>query len=203
MVFQGAELASRVDEILYKYKLLLRKKGMMSVRGLRTWFRHVSGNLPPIKHVSDLVGHSLTLPYPPCSLQIDEDKSKRIEQIELEQALNREGIFPSRDEMQALMAWFDTNGDGGINLDEFITGLADKLEELRAVFEKIRNKLMLISDRDGKLSAFEMQQAILKLGIAVDKKLMEAVHKDFDNDGDGQVDYREFARFVCDYGGGL
>lgn len=41
------------------------------------------------------------------------------------------GIFPKKVELQALMKYYDVNGDGQISYDEFLNGLKDDLSERR------------------------------------------------------------------------
>jgi Ca2+-binding EF-hand superfamily protein len=50
---------------------------------------------------------------------------------EFEQALAAFGIFPKKVELQALMKYYDINGDGQISYDEFLNGLKDDLSERR------------------------------------------------------------------------
>lgn len=61
---------------------------------------------------------------------------------EFEQALAAFGIFPKKVELQALMKYYDVNGDGHISYEEFLNGLKDELSErrlnmVRKAFERL------------------------------------------------------------------
>jgi len=64
---------------------------------------------------------------------------------EFEQALAAFGIFPKKVELQALMRFYDVDGDGNISYDEFISGLRDELTPRRMVMV---NKAFQMMDTD-------------------------------------------------------
>ena len=55
-------------------------------------------------------------------------------------------IFPSKVELQALMKYYDTDGDGNISYEEFISGLRDDLTEKR---QEYVDRAFGIMDKDG------------------------------------------------------
>lgn len=65
---------------------------------------------------------------------------------EFEQALGAFGLFPKKVELQALMKFYDVNGDGNVSYDEFLSGLRDALNQRR---QDMVNKCFTIMDRDG------------------------------------------------------
>lgn len=84
----------------------------------------------------------------------------------------------------------DSNGDGLIDFDEFMGVVYDRKGEddsLRDAF------LIFDSDKNGKISAKELQKVLLSLGCEScsldDCKLMI---RGVDRDGDGFVDFEEF-----------
>lgn len=85
-----------------KFKLCIQQKGGNGVRSLRRIFNHMDFN-----------------------------GSKSLDAQEFEQALAAYGLFPKKVELQALMKYYDINGDGSISFDEFLNGLKDELSERR------------------------------------------------------------------------
>ena len=77
---------------------------------------------------------------------MDFDGSKNLDPQEFEQALAAFGIFPKKVELQALLKWYDINGDGKIGYEEFLSGLKEDLTERRLVMVK---KAFSRLDRDG------------------------------------------------------
>lgn len=55
-------------------------------------------------------------------------------------------LFPKKVELQALMKYYDIDGDGNISYEEFIRGLRDELTERR---RKMVEKAFNMLDRDG------------------------------------------------------
>ena len=56
------------------------------------------------------------------------------------------GIFPKKVELQALMKFYDVDGDGNISYEEFLSGLREDLSERRV---RIVQKAFAMLDRDG------------------------------------------------------
>ena len=56
------------------------------------------------------------------------------------------GIFPKKVELQALMKFYDVNGDGNISYNEFLSGLKDELSPRRLNMVK---KAFAMLDTDG------------------------------------------------------
>ena len=48
---------------------------------------------------------------------------------EFGEALALYGVFPSKVELQALMKYYDVDGDGNISYEEFLSGLRDDLPD--------------------------------------------------------------------------
>ncbi len=106
-----------VRELNLKFKLAIQQKGGVGVRSLKRIFN-----------------------------QMDFNGNKRLDSSEFEQALAAFGIFPKKVELQALMKYYDVDGDGSISYDEFLSGLKDELSERRVNMVK---KAFQILDKDG------------------------------------------------------
>jgi len=78
--------------------------------------------------------------------RMDYSGNNKLDPTEFEQALAAFGLFPKKVELQALIKYYDVDGDGQVSYDEFIRGLRDELTERRlAMVLKAFNML----DRDG------------------------------------------------------
>lgn len=106
-----------VRELNLKFKLAVQQKGGVGIRSLRRIFR-----------------------------QMDFNGNKKLDAGEFEQALAAFGLFPKKVEIQALMKFYDVDGDGNISYDEFLSGLRDELSERRLNMVK---KAFVMMDKDG------------------------------------------------------
>lgn len=91
-----------VRELNLKFKLAVQQKGGVGIRSLK---------------------HIFT--------RMDFNGSKALDAGEFEQALAAFGLFPKKVELQALMKYYDINGDGKISFEEFLSGLRDDLNPRR------------------------------------------------------------------------
>lgn len=117
MAFYGVALDNAVDEINFKIRLVLKKKG---INGLRT--------LAKTFHDYDFNGNN------------------RLEFKEFKAALESMGIFTSIVELQALMAYYDTNKDGGISYGEFLQGIREPMSERR---QALVQQIFAMLDKNG------------------------------------------------------
>ena len=76
---------------------------------------------------------------------MDFNGNKKLDASEFEQALAAFGIFPKKVEIQALMKFYDVDGDGNISYDEFLSGLREELSERRVNMVK---KAFMMLDKD-------------------------------------------------------
>ena len=87
---------------------------------------------------------------------MDNNGNKKLDQEEFTEALATFGIFPKVIEIQALMKYYDVDGDGNITYEEFIRGLRDPLTERRknmvekafALIDRSNNGAISVEDID-------------------------------------------------------
>lgn len=78
--------------------------------------------------------------------RMDNNGNKKLDQAEFTEALASYGLFPKVVEIQALMKYYDVDGDGNITYEEFIRGLRDPLSGRR---QAMVDKAFAMIDRNG------------------------------------------------------
>ena len=100
------------------------------------------------------------------------------------------------EELRAMIAEVDGDGSGTIEFPEFLALMAFRLmlndneDEILEAF-KIFDK-----DGNGKLSADELKLVLTSLGEKLSPQECDEIIRLADQDGDGQVAYREFVKFL-------
>ncbi|CDW86450.1 ef hand family protein [Stylonychia lemnae] len=116
MAFYGVGLDVKVRELNLNFKLNIQQKGGVGLRTLKRIFQ-----------------------------RMDYNGNKKLDASEFEQALAAFGLFPKKVELQALMKYYDIDGDGNISYEEFIRGLRDELTQRR---KNMVQKAFNMLDRD-------------------------------------------------------
>ena len=113
----GVGLNIEVNRINTEFKMKIAKMGGLGIRSIGRIFR-----------------------------RMDHNGNKKLDIGEFEEALATFGLFPKKVDLQALMKFYDIDGDGNITYEEFIRGLRNPLSERRAKIVKAAFALM---DKDG------------------------------------------------------
>lgn len=133
----------------------------------------------------------------------DRNGDGRITKNELNDSLEKMGIFIPGDELCQLIDKVDVNGDGCVDIDEFgalyqtIMDERDEEEDMKEAFN------VFDQNGDGFITVDELKSVLASLGLkqgkgAEDCKMMIMR---VDEDGDGRVDFTEFKQMMR--GGGL
>jgi len=112
------------------------------------------------------------------------------------------GMFPTDDEVEDLLQHMDTDGEGGIELDEFLAHMADQIELRKKVDpEHDFKEAFQVFDKDGNghVDSDELRRVLVECGRM---KLTEEEADEFiglvDADGDGMLDYSEFVQLFTE-----
>lgn len=138
---------------------------------------------------------------------MDFNGNKKLDSGEFEQALAAFGIFPKKVELQALMKFYDVDGDGNISYEEFLSGLREELTERRVNMVK---KAFAILDTDGSgviqtkdidgIYDVSMNPEFLE-GKKTKNEILAEFLNNFDGargNNDGQVTWNEFYDYYSD-----
>ncbi len=138
---------------------------------------------------------------------MDFNGNKKLDMDEFKEALNYYGIFPSVVDLQALMKYYDVDGDGNITYEEFLRGLRDELTESR---KALVEKAFTIMDKDGSgVIQVDDIREIYDVSFNEDflegTKTKEEVLEDFldgfdglNGDNDGKVTHQEWMDYYTD-----
>lgn len=116
MAFYGVGLDIKIKELNMQFKMHLQRRGGIGLRSLSRLFK-----------------------------RFDFNGNRKLDIMEFEEALGQFGIFPSKVELQVLMKYYDTDGDGNIGYEEFLRGLKDELTDRQ---QNMVNKAWEIMDKD-------------------------------------------------------
>ena len=109
--------SANVLEILDKVKAALRRRGSKTIAGLGRTFRALDSY----------------------------DGNRKVDAQEFNVGLRENGVDLTQDESDTLLSFFDKDGDGCVNFDEFLVGIRGQLNERR---EAIVMKAFLKFDKD-------------------------------------------------------
>eukprot|EP00743_Colponemidia_sp_Colp-15_P003721 GILK01004015.1.p1 GENE.GILK01004015.1~~GILK01004015.1.p1 ORF type:complete len:315 (-),score=65.57 GILK01004015.1:53-943(-) len=177
MALFGADLRCTVRETLCKIQLALSRKGVNGIRGLQRTFR-----------------------------DMDVNGNRVLDPKEFERGLAQLGIVLKPVELQALLKWYDLDGDGNISFEEFSRSLRQPLTDRRiGIVQKAFRMLDRagrgfvtaddIADRYNTLQNFEVQQ-----GKVTKQQALQKFLNNFEGGGDrdGRVTESEFLDYYTD-----
>jgi calmodulin len=125
-------------------------------------------------------------------LEFDRNSDGFISKEELHSVMSSFGYVVTSQELNAMVALVDADGNDLIDFHEFST-LMEGYLTVQDVDEEMRNMFALIDlDSDGFLTAKEIRSMMKKLGEKPRKKDIRKMMKEADKNGDGVISYDEF-----------
>ncbi|EYC14046.1 hypothetical protein Y032_0042g679 [Ancylostoma ceylanicum] len=128
--------------------------------------------------------------------EFDKNGDGKITKEELELALVQLGEKPSNSKIDAIISQADTDGNGCIEIDEFLQVLRQQLlnpreeRELREVFG------VFDKDDDGFISVDDLMTVMHSLGETLSGDAARQMIKEGDVDGDGMISFHEFIALI-------
>ncbi|THU56291.1 hypothetical protein C4D60_Mb11t15730 [Musa balbisiana] len=129
----------------------------------------------------------------------DRNKDGSLTQLELGSLLRAIGLKPSNDQLESLIHRADTNSNGLVEFSEFVSLVSPELIAAKSPYtEEQLRRLFKMFDRDGNgyITAAELAHSMAKLGHALTASELTGMIKEADTDGDGRINFQEFAQAI-------
>ncbi|KAK6266647.1 hypothetical protein QUC31_017484 [Theobroma cacao] len=126
--------------------------------------------------------------------KFDKNGDGKISRDELKSILSALGSPPSSDEVDRIMSMMDKDGNGYVDLDEFIafhgTNINGNGDDSQYAFD------MYDLDKNGLISANELHAVLKRLGEKCSLSDCRRMISQVDKDGDGNVNFEEFKKMM-------
>ncbi|KAK4535281.1 hypothetical protein CDCA_CDCA04G1306 [Cyanidium caldarium] len=126
----------------------------------------------------------------------DRDGDGKITVKELGTIMRSLGQTPTERQLQDMVAEVDADRSGTIDFSEFLSLMSRQLKDADAEEEVREAFAMFDKNNDGKISAEELQLVMAKLGEQLSPEEVQEMIREADLDGDGSIDYAEFAKLL-------
>ncbi|KAK3796673.1 hypothetical protein RRG08_008444 [Elysia crispata] len=128
---------------------------------------------------------------------MDSNNDGRISVSELMKAQQALGGNPTLEETRQMIKEVDTDNSGFIELDEFISLMAERYGALEYQNYVVTEAFQHFDrDKTGYLSKDQLYKYLTRCGDKLTEKEFNDVIKDIDTDGDGKIDINEFAALL-------
>jgi calmodulin len=108
------------------------------------------------------------------------------------------GQSPTEEELREMVKEVDADGSGAIDFQEFLTLLARQMREANGADEDELREAFRVFDQDqnGFISRDELRHVLQNLGERLSDDELAEMLREADVDGDGQINYTEFAKVM-------
>ncbi|KAB1206485.1 putative calcium-binding protein CML16 [Morella rubra] len=131
--------------------------------------------------------------------RFDMDSDGSLTQLELAALLRSLGLKPSGDELHALLAKMDENGNGTIEFDELVHSIMPDMSEQVLLNQEQLLDVFRAFDRDGNgyITAAELAGSMAKMGHPLTYRELTEMMREADTNGDGVISFNEFATLMA------
>ncbi|WOL18411.1 hypothetical protein Cni_G27206 [Canna indica] len=131
--------------------------------------------------------------------RFDMDRDGSLTHLELAALLRSLGLKPTGDQIHALLANMDANGNGSIEFDELVVALAPVMTDQALVNQEQLLEVFRSFDRDGNgyISAAELARSMSRMGQPLSFVELTEMMRQADTDGDGVISFEEFAAIMA------
>ncbi|CAA0319222.1 unnamed protein product [Arabidopsis thaliana] len=130
--------------------------------------------------------------------RFDKNNDGKISIDELKDVIGALSPNASQEETKAMMKEFDLDGNGFIDLDEFVAlfQISDQSSNNSAIRDLKEAFDLYDLDRNGRISANELHSVMKNLGEKCSIQDCQRMINKVDSDGDGCVDFEEFKKMM-------
>jgi calmodulin len=131
----------------------------------------------------------------------DEDQSGLISWVELRTLCSYIGKPATDSELKLMLREADSDGDGFITFQEFFTMMVNRTKkEFRKQEEELLTAFRVFDkDNDGFITHAELKEAMHSSGYMLNDEEVLCMINQADQDGDGQINFREFIQLMKDH----
>ncbi|KAE8721533.1 putative calcium-binding protein CML12 [Hibiscus syriacus] len=131
--------------------------------------------------------------------RFDMDSDGSLTILELAALLRSLGLKPSGDQIHALLANMDSNGNGAIEFDELVSAIMPHMNEQMMVNQEQLKEVFTLFDRDGNgyITPAELAGCMAKMGQPLTYKELTEMIREADADGDGVISFNEFSTVMA------
>ena len=126
--------------------------------------------------------------------QYDTDGGGSIDAQELRALMASLGQTPSDEELKKMIDAADADGNGTVDFAEFAALMAHKMHEEKSDQTIKKAFEVFDADKSGFIDSNELKRILANLGEAVTSQQVSAMISKVDENGDGNIDYEEFAK---------
>ena len=108
------------------------------------------------------------------------------------------GQNPSDDEIKGMIEKVDLDKSETIDFKEFLGLMATKMKEGNTEDALIEAFRKFDRDGNGKISSYELKYVMKMKGMELNDQEIQTLIQEADTDGDGYIDYQEFARIMME-----
>ncbi|KAI3873983.1 hypothetical protein MKW98_001632 [Papaver atlanticum] len=138
---------------------------------------------------------TVTVGFEEVFKKFDADGDGKISYVELGSKLSSLGYEPTAEELQAMVKEVDSDGDGFIDLNEFLE--LNKIDSEKQT-QDIEDAFAIVdTNGDGSISPSELQKLLRTLGDESSISDCKKIIQNFDCDGDGLISLEEFKKMMC------
>ncbi|KZV18640.1 hypothetical protein F511_03534 [Dorcoceras hygrometricum] len=130
--------------------------------------------------------------------RFDMDQDGSLTQLELAALLRSLGLKPTGDQLHAMLANMDANGNGAIEFDELVGAILPDLNEQVLINQDQLLEVFRSFDRDGNgyITAAELAGQMAKMGQPLTYRELSDMMQEADTNGDGVISFNEFANIL-------
>ncbi|XP_019189744.1 PREDICTED: probable calcium-binding protein CML15 [Ipomoea nil] len=131
--------------------------------------------------------------------RFDMDSDGSLTLLELAALLRSLGLKPSGDQIHALLANMDANGNGTVEFEELVGAILPDMDDQILVNQHQFLEVFRSFDRDGNgyITPAELAGSMAKIGQPLSYRELTEMIREADTDGDGVIDFTEFAAIMA------